>query len=82
MDKENYSPDLACAPLTAYINTYGKQDQENLWRLEMIISQVYLDKDKISQALKYAKSSFDAAPKTVQPEIAMAIKNIEAQLRR
>ncbi len=82
MDKENYSPDLACEPLTAYIEKFGKQDKENLWRLEMIISQVYLDRDKISQALKYAQSSYDVAPATVQPEIAMAIKNIQAQQRR
>src|SRR5262249_1584455 len=58
IDFEAYSdesPDLACAPLTAYIEKFGKQDKENVWRLEMIISQVYLDKDKLSQALKYAQ---------------------------
>jgi protein disulfide-isomerase len=75
--KEGYSPDITVAPLVSYIEQFGMQDPENLWRLEMIISQVYLDHDKMSQALKYAQSSHEAAPATIQPEIAKAIRNIQ-----
>jgi protein disulfide-isomerase len=81
MDKENYSPELAVAPLVHYIEKFGNQDKANLWRLEIIVSQVFLDKNKLGQALKYAQSSYDAAPPTVQPEIATAIRNIQTQLR-
>ncbi len=54
-DKENGNPDEAVVPLIAYIEKFGKQDKENLWRLNMIISQFYLDKNKLAQALKYAQ---------------------------
>lgn len=80
-ERENASPDQAVGPLVAYIEKFGKQDKENLWRLNMIISQVYLDKNKLAQALKYAQSCYETAPPAVQSEIATAIKNIQAQAR-
>lgn len=76
MERENYSAELAVAPLVQYINKYGQQDQDNLWRLQMIISQVFLDKNKIKEALSYAKSSYDTAPPSVKAEIYLAIQNI------
>lgn len=87
IDFETYSDDLekednadkTVAPLVAYVEKFGKHDKENLWRLNMIISQVYLDKNKLPQALRYAQSCYETAPPTVQPEIATAIKNIQAQ---
>lgn len=80
MHKEHYAPDLAVAPLVHYINKFGSTDKENLWRLEMIISQVYLDKDKLSNALTHAQAAYDAAPSNIQTEIAAAIKSIQSQL--
>lgn len=80
MEKENYSPEIAVAPLQNYIEKYGSQDKENLWRLQMIISQTYLDKNKLSKALQYAQNSFDAAPSTVRAEISTSIQNIQAQI--
>lgn len=78
IDKEGFSPDTLVSPLISYIEQFGVDDPENLWRLEMIVSQVYLDHNKIPQAIKYAQSSHDAAPNSVQPEIAKAIRNIQA----
>ncbi len=78
-EKEHFGPEATVAPLVDYISKFGSQDKENLWRLEMIVSQVYLDKNNIPQAVKYAKSSYDKAPSSVQPEIANAIKNIKSQ---
>lgn len=79
MEKEKYSPDLAIAPLVDYIDKFGENDNENLWRLEMIISQVYLDKNRLPEAIKYAQAAYESAPSTVRPEIATAIKNIHIQ---
>lgn len=78
LEKES-TPEMAVSPLVSYIEKFGSEDRDNLWRLEMIISQVYLDHNKISQALQYAQFSHDAAPATVQPEIAKAIRNIQGQ---
>lgn len=80
MDKEHYSPDLAVAPLVAYVEKFGNQDKDNLWRLQMIISQVFLDKNRYEESLKFAKASHFAAPASVKPDIAIAIKNIQNQM--
>lgn len=81
MAKENYSPDLAVAPLVAYIEKFGSKDPQNLWRLQMIISQLYLDKNDLSDALKYAKAAQESAPSNVKPDIETAIANIQIHLR-
>lgn len=78
MDKENYTSDSTVAPLVAYIEKFGAKDKENLWRLQIIISQVYLDKNQMPDALKYAQKSHDSAPASVQAEIATAIQNIQS----
>jgi protein disulfide-isomerase len=80
MEKEKSSPEMAFAPLTEYIEKFGEQDKDHLWQLQMIISQVYLDHDKLPEALKYAEYSYSAAPSSAQKEIATAIKNIQSQI--
>ena len=74
------TPEHTVASLVDYINTFGTKDKDNLWRLQMMVSQVYLEKDKFSEALKYAQSSYQSAPSNAQPEIASAINNIRAQI--
>lgn len=80
LNKDRCSPQLTVAPLVEYIQKFGTEDKENLWRLEMIISQVYLDKNNLKNALEHAQFSHESAPATVQPDIAIAIKNIELKL--
>ena len=78
-EKENFTPEYAVSPLVAYLEKFGKQDKTNAWRLQMIISQVFLDNNKLALALRYAQSSYEAAPPTVQKEIATAIRNLQTQ---
>jgi protein disulfide-isomerase len=80
MERESYAPEQAIAPLMSYMEKFGEQDKENLWRLQMIISQVYLDNNKMTDALKYAQASFESAPASAQAEIARAIQNIRSQI--
>lgn len=82
MEKEHYSAELAVAPLLSYIKQFGSIDKENLWRLQTIISQVYLDKNDVKAALKFAEESYKVAPPSVQPEIAIAIQNIQKKTTR
>lgn len=77
-DRESYAPEFAIAPLTAYIEKFGGQDKDNLWRLQMIVAQVYLDKNLMSIALKYTQDAYESAPSTVRPEIARAVQNISS----
>lgn len=80
-DKDSYVPELAIAPLTAYIEKFGGQDKDHLWRLQMIVAQVYLDKNLMSIALKYAQDAYESAPPSVRPEIARAVQNISSQIQ-
>jgi len=80
MSTESCSAELAVSPLNAYLERFGSKDKENAWRLEMIISQVYLDTNQMPEALKHAEHAFDAAPVNAQAEISKAIKSIQSQL--
>ena len=46
----------------------------------MIISQIYLDENKMTEALKYAQESYDTAPLSVQTDLARAVQNIRSQI--
>ena len=81
MEKENYAPELAVAPLVVYIDKFGPEDKENLWRLYMVISQVFLDKNKFNKALDYVKASYDTAPTSKKQDIANAIQNIQSKIK-
>jgi protein disulfide-isomerase len=74
------TPETVVASLVDYIQKFGEQDKDHLWRLQMLISQVFLEDEKFSEALKYAQSSYQSAPPTAQPEIATAIHNLEVNL--
>lgn len=80
-DQDHYSAAHAAAPLIDYVEKYGKADKDNLWRLQMIISQVFLDQHQLPQALNFAKSSYQSAPSTIRPDIAVVIKNIQAEIK-
>ncbi|BBI16502.1 thioredoxin family protein [Neochlamydia sp. S13] len=74
------SADLAVASLVNYIQKFGPKDKEHLWRLQMIISQIYFDRNNLAEALNFAESSFTSAPPTAKIEISTAIKNIKSQM--
>lgn len=80
MERDNSSPEKAVAPLVAYIDKFGSKDREHLWRLQLIVSQVYLDKNEMPTALKFAQASYESAPACVQPELSRAITNIRSQI--
>lgn len=70
--------EATCAPLIDYIHSYGQNDAENLWRLQMTIAQTLLSKGKNAEALRYAQASYAMAPDQSKDEIFNAIQNIEA----
>ncbi|MBA3957166.1 MAG: thioredoxin family protein [Parachlamydiaceae bacterium] len=78
-ESQQSSPDKAVAALVDYIQKFGDKDRDNLWRLQMLVAQVYFENDQLAQALRYAQSSYQAAPPAAQPEIATAIQGIEAK---
>lgn len=77
MEHENYASEIAISPLVGYIERFGDEDEENVWRLHMLIAQVYLDQKKGKEALKHAQACHATAPEEIQPEIQAFILNIQ-----
>ncbi|WP_100934199.1 thioredoxin family protein [Candidatus Chlamydia corallus] len=67
------------APLESYISQFGQQDKDNLWRIEMMIAQFYLDSDQWHQALQHAEVAFEAAPNEVRSHISRSLEYIRHQ---
>ncbi len=80
LEKGQISPEKALEPLISYINTFQKQDSENIWRLQLIVSQVLYGHKDFSKALKYAEDSYTTAPSSARPDINKAIENIKIKL--
>lgn len=78
--QEKYSVELAILPLLSYIEKFGSQDSKNLWKLYMMISQVYLDESNIEKALQFARFAHDSAPTNLQFDILALINHIEHEL--
>lgn len=78
--EKDYTPELTIAPFITYIEKFGTKDKDNLWRLQLLISQVYLDNNEMTSALNYAQLSYEAAPPCVQPELSRAIQSIRSQI--
>lgn len=77
---ENQSSEATVAPLITYIEKFGSNDKDNLWRLQLLISQVYLDNNEMTSALNYAQKSYESAPLCAQTELARVIQNISSQI--
>lgn len=77
---EDQSAEQTAAPLVAYCKKFGDKDKANLWRLQMIIAQVFYEQDMLPEALQYAEAALQTSPTTVQPEIMTAIKSIQTEL--
>lgn len=77
MEKENYSADTVVQPLVDYVERFKDHDNETIWQLQMIIAQVFLDKNRYTEALKHAKDSHASAPESIQPDIQRFIVNIQ-----
>jgi protein disulfide-isomerase len=82
LSQKNYAPELAAHPLVEYLDRFGKNDQKNVWRIEMMIAGIYLDSDQWEEALKHAERAYQAAPEAMHEEIAHSLEYIrKAQAR-
>lgn len=80
LESKKVNADTAVSPLVNYTNQFQESDPDNIWRLYMVISQVYLEKNQLDKALKFAQNSYQNAPSSVQPEISQAVKKITHQI--
>ena len=77
--KKRDRSNAAIEPLVEYIKEFGKKDQDNLWRIEMMIAQYFFSKGIVEKALKYANASYESAPDSAKAEIALSIDYLKTQ---
>lgn len=79
LPKNSIDPQKAIRPLEDYLLRFAHCDQENIWRIEMMIAQYYLDADEWITALKHAEIAYKAAPIQMRPEIEHSLEYIRQQ---
>lgn len=72
-DSTIVDPHAVIHPLMEYIAEFGKKDRDNLWRLEMIISQFLCSKGMTKEALIHARASYKAAPQVLKKELVQTV---------
>jgi protein disulfide-isomerase len=60
-------------PLLQFVSKFGKTDQENLWKAELMIAEYLFTKNSVAEALKHARASYLAAPGDAKQQIAETI---------
>jgi protein disulfide-isomerase len=80
--EDSLSAEEICTPLLNYVAYFSEKDEENIWRLQMIIAQTFLDKKIFSKALHHAKESYIHAPSHMKGDISHAIVAIKEEMKR
>ncbi len=79
VDQDRTDP-AAIKPLEEYLACFGEKDTENVWRIEMMIAQFYLEFDNCQTALQHAETAFEKAPEEMKEEIEHSVKYIRDQV--
>jgi protein disulfide-isomerase len=78
LSQKNYEAEIAAQPLIEYLARFGKNDQKNIWRIEMMIAEIYLAADQWEEALKHAEQAYQASPEALHEEIAHSLDYIRS----
>lgn len=73
-------PKVVVRPLEEYLSLFGEQDQDNVWQVEMMLAQFYLDYDESKVALQHAEAAYQVAPKEHKKEIQRSLDYIREQV--
>lgn len=65
-------------PLMNYVHEFGKKDQENLWKVEMMIAEYLFTHNFVEEALKHAELSKVAAPESARENVSQSIEYFKA----
>lgn len=76
--KENLETVLE--PIKTYLKTFGAKDAQNVWQLELTMSQFLFSKGKIKEAIKHARAAYDAAPEAEKDKVKKSIDYLKTKL--
>lgn len=69
------------APLMGYIEEFKNREDDNMWKVQMMVSQVFASKEEWKDALQYAEASHKLAPDTSKADVEQAIEAIKENLK-
>lgn len=72
----------ALKPVIDYVKKFGKEDTENLWKMELLIAQFLYRKSRVKDALLHAKSAYNHAPEENKAEIVDTISYLETKVKK
>jgi protein disulfide-isomerase len=81
MKRDKLSPAAVATPLVLYIEKHGYHDPD-VWKVNMAISQLYLEAGQRENALNYAQQALGSAPTKVRPDIDNAVHYINSQIHK
>lgn len=74
-------PQLVTKPLEEYLARHAKDDHENVWQVEMMMAQFYLEANDWQRALHYAELAYQSAPEQKQAIVEHSLNYIRTNLR-
>ncbi|MCX6990216.1 MAG: hypothetical protein NTX49_04025 [Chlamydiae bacterium] len=81
--KKNRSrPGLAAQPLLDYIVQFGKKDPDNLWKVEMKLSEYFFTRGLLDVALVHAEMSLRESPEGMREDIKQTIDYFKTAIQQ
>lgn len=78
--KKQHSEKKVLEPLLTYVKKYGKEDQQHLWKIELMMTQFFFGRDNPKEALIHAKTALSKAPEVEKSHITQTIAFLESKL--
>lgn len=81
-DREKTKKNLqkTLSPLLCYLQLFEEKDTENAWRVEMVIANYLLSRQKLESALAFAQKAYQHAPEAMKNTIAEWISSTNINL--
>ena len=78
--KNSSDPKEIIQPLTDYL-AHFPEDEERIWKVEMMVSQYLFTKGLLNDALIHARACYKKAPISIRKDIADSIQHIRGEMR-
>lgn len=78
--KDDKDPSTVLAPLLGYLDEFGETNAQNIWKVHMMVSQVFSSKEDWAQALKHAEKSLAKAPEALKADVEASIEFLKSKL--
>lgn len=79
--RQDEDPSRVLAPLLGFIEEFSDTEDSNIWKVHMMVSQVFSSKEQWQAALHHAQESQKLAPEPLQGDVQEAIRAIQKHIK-